>query len=334
MSEITKLEQNLIIKNIDKETVNISINDNEMLMAIVGQFDQNIKSLSKLTKTDIFFRGNSITCKGDKEKLSIFCEAIKFLINKYFLTNIIEKEDIVLSVKKNLEIEQSNVKNFKQLIKTPKKSIIARSENQSEYIKALKENDIIMSLGPAGTGKSFLAVSVAITLLMEKKIDRVILSRPAVEAGEKLGFLPGDMKEKVDPYLRPLYDALYELFGADKIDKKIETGEIEIAPLAFMRGRTLKNCFAILDEAQNATETQIKMFLTRIGENSKLVVNGDPSQVDLINKRESGLVKSKNILKDLEEIKIIEFDHNDVVRHPLVSKIIKAYQNKSVDDKS
>ena len=334
MSEITKLEQNLIIKNIDKETVNISINDNEMLMAIVGQFDQNIKSLSKLTKTDIFFRGNSITCKGDKEKLSIFCEAIKFLINKYFLTNIIEKEDIVLSVKKNLEIEQSNVKNFKQLIKTPKKSVIARSEKQSEYIKALKENDIIMSLGPAGTGKSFLAVSVAITLLMEKKIDRVILSRPAVEAGEKLGFLPGDMKEKVDPYLRPLYDALYELFGADKIDKKIETGEIEIAPLAFMRGRTLKNCFAILDEAQNATETQIKMFLTRIGENSKLVVNGDPSQVDLINKRESGLVKSKNILKDLEEIKIIEFDHNDVVRHPLVSKIIKAYQNKSVDDKS
>ncbi len=334
MSEITKLEQNLIIKNIDKETVNISINDNEMLMAIVGQFDQNIKSLSKLTKTDIFFRGNSITCKGDKEKLSIFCEAIKFLINKYFLTNIIEKEDIVLSVKKNLEIEQSNVKNFKQLIKTPKKSVIARSEKQSEYIKALKENDIIMSLGPAGTGKSFLAVSVAITLLMEKKIDRVILSRPAVEAGEKLGFLPGDMKEKVDPYLRPLYDALYELFGADKIDKKIETGEIEIAPLAFMRGRTLKNCFAILDEAQNATETQIKMFLTRIGENSKLVVNGDPSQVDLINKRESGLVKSKNILKELEEIKIIEFDHNDVVRHPLVSKIIKAYQNKSVDDKS
>jgi len=334
MSEISRLEQNLIIKKIDKETVNISLNNNEMLMAIVGQFDQNLKNLSKLTNTDVFFRGNSITCKGDREKLTIFCEAIKFLVNKYLITNIIEKEDIVLSVKKNLEIEESNVKSFKQLIKTPKKSVIARSEKQSEYIKALKENDIIMSLGPAGTGKSFLAVSVAITLLMEKKIDRVILSRPAVEAGEKLGFLPGDMKEKVDPYLRPLYDALYELFGADKIDKKIEIGEIEIAPLAFMRGRTLKNCFAILDEAQNATETQIKMFLTRIGENSKLVVNGDPSQVDLINKKDSGLIKSKNILKDLEEIKIIEFDHNDVVRHPLVSKIIKAYQNKSVNDKN
>ena len=334
MSEISKLEQNLIIKKIDARTVNISINNNEMLMAIVGQFDQNLKNLSKLANTDVYFRGNSITCKGDKENLSIFCDAIKFLINKYFLTNIIEKEDIVLSVKKNLEVKDSNVKSFKQLIKTPKKSVIARSEKQSEYIKALKENDIVMSLGPAGTGKSFLAVSVAVTLLMEKKIDRVILSRPAVEAGEKLGFLPGDMKEKVDPYLRPLYDALYELFGADKIDKKIETGEIEIAPLAFMRGRTLKNCFAILDEAQNATETQIKMFLTRIGENSKLVVNGDPSQVDLINKSHSGLIKSKNILKDLKEIKIIEFDDTDVVRHPIVSKIIRAYQKKSTDDKN
>ena len=334
MSKISKIEQNLIIKKIDEETVNIAISDNETLMAIVGQFDQNLKSLSKLTSTNVYFRGNTITCKGNVEKLSIFCDAIKFLINKYFLTNIIEKEDIVLSVKKNLEIEESNVKSFKQLIKTPKKSVIARSEKQSDYIKALKENDIVMSLGPAGTGKSFLAVSVAITLLMEKKIERVILSRPAVEAGEKLGFLPGDMKEKVDPYLRPLYDALYELFGVEKIDKKIETGEIEIAPLAFMRGRTLKNCFAILDEAQNATETQIKMFLTRIGENSKLVVNGDPSQVDLINKNDSGLIKSKNILKDLKEIKIIEFDHNDVVRHPLVSKIIKAYQNKSINDKN
>jgi len=334
MSEISKLEHNLIIKKIDDQTVNISINDNEMLMSVVGQFDQNLKHLSKLTETDVYFRGNSITCKGNKEKTNIFCEAIKFLINKYILTNIIEKGDILLSVKKNIDIEESNVKSFKQLIKTPRKSVIARSEKQSDYIKALKENDIVMSLGPAGTGKSFLAVSVGVTLLMEKKIERVILSRPAVEAGEKLGFLPGDMKEKVDPYLRPLYDALYELFGADKIDKKIETGEIEIAPLAFMRGRTLKNCFAILDEAQNATETQIKMFLTRIGENSKLVVNGDPSQIDLLNKSHSGLIKSKEILKDLKEIKVIEFDHNDVVRHPLVSKIIRAYQKKSTDDKS
>ena len=334
MSEISKLDQNLIIKKIDNETLNLQINDNETLMAIVGQFDQNLKELSRITTTNIFFRGNSITCKGKKENIHIFCEAIKFLCNKYFLTNVIEKEDIMISVKKNIELKESNVKSFKQLIKTPRKTVIARSERQSDYIKALKENDIVISLGPAGTGKSFLAVSVGVTMLLEKKIERVILSRPAVEAGEKLGFLPGDMKEKVDPYLRPLYDALYELFGAEKIAKKIETGEIEIAPLAFMRGRTLKNCFAILDEAQNATETQIKMFLTRIGENSKLVVNGDPSQIDLINKSQSGLIKSKNVLKNIKEIQIVEFDHNDVVRHPLVSKIIRAYQKKSTDDQN
>ncbi|MDB9743044.1 PhoH family protein [Pelagibacteraceae bacterium] len=334
MSEISKLDQSLIVKKIDHTTINIQITDNEMLMSIVGEFNKNLKELEKLTNTNVFFRGNSITCKGKESDLKDFSEAVKFLIDKYLLTNFIEKEDIILSVKKYMKPDESNVKTFKQLIKTPRKSVIARSEKQSDYIKALKENDIVLSLGPAGTGKSFLAVSVAVTLLMEKKIERVILSRPAVEAGEKLGFLPGDMKEKVDPYLRPLYDALYELFGADKIDKKIESGEIEIAPLAFMRGRTLKNSFAILDEAQNATETQIKMFLTRIGENSKLVVNGDPSQVDLINKSHSGLMKSKNILKDLDEIKIIEFDHTDVVRHPLVSKIIRAYQKKSTDDKN
>ena len=334
MSEISKLEQSLIIKKIDSTTVNIQIINNEMLMTIVGEFNQNLKELEKLTNTNIFFRGNSITCKGKEANLKDFSEAIKFLINKYLLTNFIEKGDIMLSVKKNMKLEESNVQSFKQLIKTPRSSVIARSKKQSDYIKALKENDIVISLGPAGTGKSFLAVSVAVSLLMEKKVERVILSRPAVEAGEKLGFLPGDMKEKVDPYLRPLYDALYELFGSDKIDKKIATGEIEIAPLAFMRGRTLKNCFAILDEAQNATETQIKMFLTRIGENSKLVVNGDPSQIDLINKSQSGLIKSKNILKGLNEIKNIEFDHTDVVRHPLVSKIIRAYQKKSTDDKS
>jgi len=334
MSEITKLQQKIIIKKIDKESLNIQILDNNILSLIVGEFNENLKQLEKLTKTTLFFRGNSITAKGKSERIIKVSEAIKFLANKFLLTNNIEKNDIILSVNKNLNpSNNSNVQSFAQLIKTPRKSVIARSQKQSDYIKALRENDIVMALGPAGTGKSFLAVSVAITLLMEKKVERVILSRPAVEAGEKLGFLPGDMKEKVDPYLRPLYDALYELFGFEKIDKKIESGEIEIAPLAFMRGRTLKNCYAILDEAQNATETQIKMFLTRIGENSKLVVNGDPTQVDLINKTHSGLVKSKSILSNIEEIKIIEFDHKDVVRHPLVSKIIKAYQKKA-DDKS
>ena len=325
MSEISKLDRNLIIRKIDSETINIQITNNTMLMSIVGQFDQNLKELEKLTNTVIFFRGNSITCKGKEANLKDFSEAIKFLIAKYLLTNLIEKSDIMLSVKKDMKPEESNVKSFKQLIKTPRKSVIARSEKQSDYIKALKENDIVMSLGPAGTGKSFLAVSVAVTLLMEKKIDRVILSRPAVEAGEKLGFLPGDMKDKIDPYLRPLYDSLYDLFDFEKIQRMIEVGDIEIAPLAFMRGRTLKNSFAILDEAQNATDTQIKMFLTRIGENSKIVVNGDPTQIDLPNKNMSGLVRSKELLGHLNEISVVDFDHSDVVRHPLVSKIVKAY---------
>ena len=330
MSELSKLEQKLIIKKIDKETINIQILDNNILLSIVGVFNANLVELEKLTKTTLFFRGNSITAKGSSESLISVSAAIKFLIDKFLLTSNIEKSDIILSVNNNFNSDKkSNVQSFTQLIKTPRKSVIARSKKQSDYIKSLRENDIVMALGPVGTGKSFLAVSVAITMLMEKKVERVILSRPAVEAGEKLGFLPGDMKEKVDPYLRPLYDALYELFGFEKIDKKIETGEIEIAPLAFMRGRTLKNSFAILDEAQNATETQIKMFLTRIGENSKLVVNGDPTQVDLINKSYSGLVKSKNILSGIKEVKIVEFDHKDVVRHPLVSKIIKAYQKKN-----
>ena len=332
MSEISKLEQKLIIKKVDKETTNIQILDNNILLSIVGEFNRNLIHLEKITKTTLFFRGNSITAKGSSENLLSVSMAIKFLINKFLLTNCIEKSDIILSVNKNINFDKkTNVQSLTQLIKTPRKSVIARSQKQSDYIKALRENDIVIALGPAGTGKSFLAVSVAITMLMEKKVERVILSRPAVEAGEKLGFLPGDMKEKVDPYLRPLYDALYELFGAEKIDKKIETGEIEIAPLAFMRGRTLKNCFAILDEAQNATETQIKMFLTRIGENSKLVVNGDPTQVDLPNKSHSGLKKSKDILDNIKEIKIVEFDHSDVVRHPLVSKIIKAYQKRADD---
>ena len=334
MSEISRLEQKLVIKKIDKETLNVQVLDNNILLSIVGEFNANLKQLEKLTQTTLFFRGNSITVKGNSNSIINVLEAIKFLVNKFLLTNNIEKSDIILSVNKNITSDnESNVQSFAQLIKTPRKSVIARSQKQSDYIRALREKDIIMALGPAGTGKSFLAVSVAITMLMEKKVERVILSRPAVEAGEKLGFLPGDMKEKVDPYLRPLYDAIYELFGFEKIDKKIESGEIEIAPLAFMRGRTLKNCFAILDEAQNATETQIKMFLTRIGENSKLVVNGDPTQVDLINKSHSGLTKSKNILSNIDEIEIVEFDHSDVVRHPLVSKIIRAYQKKT-DDKS
>ena len=337
MLEAKNLDKEISIKKIDNETTNIKIFNNNVLMAIVGEFNKNLIQIEKLTNTKIFFRGNSITAKGSKNSISTVSNSLMFLVNKYLVTNSIENNDIIYSIKHEVselkDKSQNNIRSLDQIIKTPRKSVIPRSKKQSEYLKALQNENIIMSLGPAGTGKSYLAVSVAVTLLMEKKIEKVILSRPAVEAGERLGFLPGDMKEKVDPYLRPLYDALYDLFGYEKIQRKIETGAIEIAPLAFMRGRTLKNSFAILDEAQNATLTQIKMFLTRIGENSKLVVNGDPSQVDLINKNHSGLVKSKKILKNVKEIKVIEFDHRDVVRHPLVSKIIQAYQ-KNIDDQN
>ena len=335
MLEAKNLDKEISVKKIDNETMNVKIFNNDVLMSIVGEFNKNLIQIEKLTKTKLYFRGNSITVKGSRNSISNASNSLMFLVNKFLVTNSIENNDIIYSVKHGVnELDKknrNNIRSIDQVIKTPRRSIIARSKKQSDYLKALQSENIVMSLGPAGTGKSYLAVSVAVTMLMEKKIDRVILSRPAVEAGERLGFLPGDMKEKVDPYLRPLYDALYDLFGFEQIQRKIDNGSIEIAPLAFMRGRTLKNSFAILDEAQNATLTQIKMFLTRIGENSKLVVNGDPSQIDLINKSHSGLIKSKKILKDIKEIKVIEFDHKDVVRHPLVSKIIQAYQ-KNFDD--
>ena len=337
MLEIKSLDKEISVKKIDNETANVKIFNNDILMSIVGEFNKNLIQIEKLTKTKLYFRGNSITVKGDRNSVSNVSNSLMFLVNKFLVTNSIENNDIIYSVKHGVnELDKknrNNIRSIDQVIKTPRRSIIARSKKQSDYLSALQSENIVMSLGPAGTGKSYLAVSVAVTMLMEKKIDRVILSRPAVEAGERLGFLPGDMKEKVDPYLRPLYDALYDLFGFEQIQRKIDNGSIEIAPLAFMRGRTLKNSFAILDEAQNATLTQIKMFLTRIGENSKLVVNGDPSQIDLINKSHSGLIKSKKILKDVKEIKVVEFDHKDVVRHPLVSKIIQAYQ-KNFDDQN
>ena len=316
------------------DSININIFNNEILMEIVGSFDSNLKELEKLTGSEIYFRGNSIAIKGDKKSNEKVKDAIQYLIARFKSDNKVDKNDIISSLNNDMIKDisvQSSKHSLEEIIKTPKRSVIPRSQKQKEYVKALKTNQIVMSLGPAGTGKTYLAVAVALTMLLDKKVEKIILSRPAVEAGERLGFLPGDMKEKIDPYLRPLYDSLHDLFHYDKIQKKIESGEIEIAPLAFMRGRTLKNSFAILDEAQNATRTQIKMFLTRIGENSKLVVNGDPSQIDLPNKNHSGLVESQNILKGIKEISIINFDHNDVIRHPLVSKIVEAYKKNNHD---
>ena len=317
----------------ENDTLSIIFQSNDILSGVLGEFNSNLNELEKLTDTKLYFRGNSIIIKNSNGKNEIIKNSIIFLVEQYKNNGSIEKKDIVSSLNKFMVNENSKNENQKieYIIKTPKTSVIPRSERQKKYVRALKESDIIISAGPAGTGKTFLAVAVALTMLLEKKIERIILSRPAVEAGERLGFLPGDMREKVDPYLRPLYDSLYDLLDFEKIQKKIEVGDIEVAPLAFMRGRTLKNSFAILDEAQNATDTQIKMFLTRIGENSKIVINGDPSQIDLPNKTMSGLNRSKKLLGHLKEISVVDFDHSDVVRHPLVSKIVKAYSDKNSD---
>ena len=335
MKNFAKSKINPDLKYVYSENNALSIvfQSNELLLGVLGEFNNNLKELEKITNSSIYSRGNSILLKNTPEKNEIIKNAIQFLVDQFLNNGTLEKKDIESSVNKFMIDEKVTNKsgNVEYIIKTPKKSVIPRSEKQKNYIRALKESDIVISAGPAGTGKTFLAVAVALTMLLEKKIERIILSRPAVEAGERLGFLPGDMREKVDPYLRPLYDSLYDLLDFEKIQKKIEVGDIEIAPLAFMRGRTLKNSFAILDEAQNATDTQIKMFLTRIGENSKIVINGDPSQIDLPNKTMSGLNRSKKLLGHLKEISVVDFDHTDVVRHPLVSKIVKAYSDKISD---
>ena len=335
MSNIVQKKINSELKFIysNNNTISVIFQNNDLLLGVVGEFNCNLKELEKITGTNIYSRGNSILIKSEQKKNELVKNAIKFLADQFIINGSIEKKDIISSVNKfmiNEKIKNSE-KNIEYIIKTPKKSVIPHSEKQKKYVRALKENEIIISAGPAGTGKTFLAVAVALTMLLEKKIERIILSRPAVEAGERLGFLPGDMREKVDPYLRPLYDSFYDLLDYEKIQKKIEIGDIEIAPLAFMRGRTLKNSFAILDEAQNATDTQIKMFLTRIGENSKIVINGDPSQIDLPKKSLSGLTKTKKLLGHLNEISFVDFDHTDVVRHPLVSKIVKAYSDQKTD---
>ncbi len=333
--KINKNNKEVSIVYGDDNSINVNVFNNKILMELAGTFDSNLKELEKISGSKIYFRGNSIAIKGDKYANETVKNAIEYLIERFKLDKKIDRNDIVASLNKDIVGDMKNhssVQSLEEVIKTPKKSVIPRTKKQKEYVKALKSSQIIMSLGPAGTGKTYLAVAAALSMLLDKKVERIILSRPAVEAGERLGFLPGDMKEKIDPYLRPLYDSLYDLLDYEKIQRKIEAGEIEIAPLAFMRGRTLKNSFAILDEAQNASQMQIKMFLTRIGENSKIVVNGDPSQIDLPNKNQSGLIESQNILKDIKEISIVNFDHRDVVRHPLVTKIVQAYQ-KNTNDK-
>ena len=314
-------------------SLSIVFPNNELLMGILGEFNKNLKELENLTNTNLYFRGNSIITKGDDKKIQIIKNAIQFLCDQYIINGSIEKKDIISSVSKFMINENNNLdKKIEYIIKTPKKSVIPRSEKQKKYVSALRSSDIIISTGPAGTGKTFLSVAVALTMLLDKKIERIILSRPAVEAGERLGFLPGDMREKVDPYLRPLYDSLYDLLDFEKIQKKIEIGDIEIAPLAFMRGRTLDNSFVILDEGQNATENQMKMFLTRMGTSAKFIITGDLSQIDLSKSQISGLLKAKEKLNKVKGISFIYLDEKDVIRHKLVKQIIKAYKTKKNDE--
>ena len=235
------------------------------------------------------------------------------------------QENLMMQIKN----ERENIKNI-NITKTVKLDVIGKSKLQNSYLEILQNKQIIFAIGPAGTGKTFLAVAAAVSQLLGNKFDRIILSRPAVEAGEKLGFLPGDLKDKVDPYLRPLYDSLYDLLPSDIALRKIQSSEIEIAPLAFMRGRTLNNSFVILDEAQNATHNQIKMFLTRCGKNSRMVVTGDPSQTDLSRRSDSGLLRSIKILSEIDGVSVINFGQKDIVRDEMVTKIINAYD--SYDD--
>ena len=295
------------------------------MLEIFGINNENLSYFESSLPLKILQKGNELNIKGEKKYRNILRNVIfktltEIKLNKDLREKNLIQENLKMQLLNNIE----NIENF-TITKTSKGDVVGKSKRQNDYLEILKNKQIIFAIGPAGTGKTFLAVAAAVSQLMENKFDRIILSRPAVEAGEKLGFLPGDLKEKVDPYLRALYDSLYDLMPSDVATRKIQSAEIEIAPLAFMRGRTLNNSFVILDEAQNATYNQIKMFLTRCGKNSRMVVTGDPSQTDLTKQSDSGLIKSIRILEGIDDIEVINFNSKDIVRDEMVSKIIEAY---------
>ena len=299
--------------------------ENVDVVEIFGVNNINLQFFEKTLSVKIYQKGNQLRVKGEKKKINILRNAISRTIKD--LKSKKKTSDINV-MQENLKMEllnSNNQTNKLSIIKVNNLNVVGKSNAQNHYLKMLQNQKIIFSIGPAGTGKTFLAVAAAVSQLLENKFDRIILSRPAVEAGERLGFLPGDLKEKVDPFLRPLFDSLYDLLPSDIAIQKIESSEIEIAPLAFMRGRTLNNSFVILDEAQNATHSQIKMFLTRCGKNSRMVVTGDPSQTDLTKKSESGLIRSIKILKDIDNIEVVQLGSKDIVRDEMVTKIINAY---------
>ena len=296
--------------------------DANIMIRFVGELNENLKFVEKTFKVKIFQNGNNLKIKGSKKNVGLSAEALKRLYEAAGQGVEITKETLYLCIKDSeLKAMEKEIK-----IKTPKKSIVPRGNNQRSYIESINQNDINFGIGPAGTGKTYLAVASAVDALLKEKVDRIILMRPAVEAGEKLGFLPGDLSQKVDPYLRPLYDALYEMLGIERTEKYLEKGIVEIAPLAYMRGRTLNNSFIIVDESQNTTKEQMKMILTRMGFGSYLLINGDLTQIDLPKNIESGLAHAVRVVNDTEDIGVVNFDSKDIVRHPLVRKIIDAYK--------
>lgn len=316
-------------KKKEVKILHLSFDDNNLARNLFGIHDNHLKSIEKKLGVSIDVRGNQLRVHGQQEEIDLaqnLLNQIYRLLKKGYPVFGADIENALRLLAKNQDSQLEEL--FKDSIYIPAKNtmIVPKSLNQKDYIEAIKKNDVVFGIGPAGTGKTYLAVAMGVVSLLKKDVSKIILTRPAVEAGEKLGFLPGDIAEKVNPYLRPLYDALHDMIDVRKVLELLETGVIEVAPIAFMRGRTLTNSFVILDEAQNCTSEQMKMFLTRFGFDSKVVVTGDVTQIDLPLGQSSGLIEAQRILSNIEGIHFQYFDSHDVVRHRLVSDIIRAYE--------
>jgi phosphate starvation-inducible protein PhoH and related proteins len=316
----------------ERARLEIMFDKPQLLGRLFGEYDQNLVAVENRLGVYIVARGNRLQIEGEAEAAARARDVLTALYNRLAHGQPIESGDVESMISMSSEPTLEGIIRADagtpppMMIRTRKKTIVPRSGTQIRYMEALGRDDVIFALGPAGTGKTYLAVAQAVAQLITGSVDRLILSRPAVEAGERLGFLPGDMKEKVDPYLRPLYDALYDMLPTEQVERRIASGEIEIAPIAFMRGRTLANAFVILDEAQNTTPAQMKMFLTRFGMGSRMVICGDPRQVDLPDPGKSGLADAVARLEGVEGIATVRFNAADVVRHPIVGRIVQAYE--------